>query len=236
MTPSQTPTLHNNVQVVLPTLADLHHDVQSAFKNDQLNTLLNQPPHQSWIKKHPMTKGEYLPIDKVEFMLTRIFQHWRIEILRFDALFQSVVVHVRLHYKNPVTGEWQYHDGVGACPVQTDAGQSAANLGAIKNAAVQMALPAAESYAIKDAAEKLGMLFGKDLNRKDTILFSGAYGEAPQQPQAATPPPAPVWDANNGVWITTEVKPYTQADIHKANSAYVAPVQNGNTLFNPSNL
>jgi hypothetical protein len=38
-------------------------------------------------------------------------------------------------------------------------------------------LPAAESYAIKDAAEKLGILFGKNLNRKDTIAFSGAYSE-----------------------------------------------------------
>jgi hypothetical protein len=32
-----------------------------------------------------------------------------------------------------------------------------------------MAAPAAESYALKDAAEKLGRIFGKDINRKDTI-------------------------------------------------------------------
>jgi len=31
------------------------------------------------------------------------------------------------------------------------------------------ALPAAESYAIKDAAEKLGQIFGSNLNRKDTV-------------------------------------------------------------------
>jgi len=39
------------------------------------------------------------------------------------------------------------------------------------------ALPAAESYAIKDAAEKLGIFFGKNLNRKDTVGFSGAYSK-----------------------------------------------------------
>ena len=33
------------------------------------------------------------------------------------------------------------------------------------------AAPAAESYAIKDAAEKLGKIFGKDLNRKDVIGY-----------------------------------------------------------------
>lgn len=176
-----------NNKVQLPTLAELHHDINAAFQHDKLNLLLNQPPHQSWIKKHPMTKGDYLPIDKVEFMLTRIFQQWKVEVLRFDALFQSVAVHVRLHYLNPITGQWQYHDGVGACPVQTDAGKSAADLGAIKNAAVQMALPAAESYAIKDAAEKLGSLFGKDLNRKDTVLFAGAYGSEQPTPNSAKP-------------------------------------------------
>ena len=37
----------------LPKLADLHHDVQAAFKNDQLNLLLNQPPHVAWLKKFP---------------------------------------------------------------------------------------------------------------------------------------------------------------------------------------
>lgn len=31
--------------------------------------------------------------------------------------------------------------------------------------------PAAESYAIKDAAEKIGKLFGKDMNRADQINY-----------------------------------------------------------------
>jgi hypothetical protein len=35
-----------------------------------------------------------------------------------------------------------------------------------------MALPIAESYAIKDASEKIGKLFGRDLNRKDTMGFA----------------------------------------------------------------
>ena len=139
----------------------------------------------SWIKKHPTVKvkdaqgnsvaASYLPIDKVEFLMCRIFQEWRVEIISYAAIFQSVSVHVRLHYKNPLTGEWSYHDGVGAAPIQTDAGKSAADLAAIKSAAVQIALPSAKSYAIKDAADHLGSLFGRDLTRKDTIQFAGAF-------------------------------------------------------------
>lgn len=178
----------------LPTLAELHHDPQQAFKNDQLNLLLNQPPHASWLKQHPTVKAknnhgqlvpaQYLPIDKVEFLLTRIFQEWRVEVKEVQALFQSIAVTVRLHYRNPLTGEWCYQDGCGASPVQTDSGKSAADLGAIKSAGVQMAVPSAESYAIKDAAEKLGALFGKDLNRRDIIMFAGAYSETQPLPMA----------------------------------------------------
>lgn len=185
----------------LPKLPELHYDVQEAFKNDQLNLLLNQPPHASWLKKHPMTDGMYLPIDKVEFLLTRIFQEWWPEVLQVQSLFNSVQVTIRLHYKNPLTGEWKSTDGVGAAPVQTDAGKSAADLGAIKTSAIQIAVPSAKSYAVKDAAENLGTLFGKDLNRKDTLMFAGAYND--------TANAAPVQ--------------LTQADIHAANANYQSP-------------
>lgn len=160
----------------LPSLEELHHDTERAFKNDQLNLLLNQPVPSAWIKDHPFAKNvKYMPIEKVEFLLTRIFQQWRVEVISYNQLFNSVACHVRLHYLNPISGEWQYHDGLGAVGIQTDAGKAASDLTAIKQDAVMKALPAAESYAIKDAAEKLGELFGKNLNRKDTLAFSGAY-------------------------------------------------------------
>lgn len=163
----------------LPTLKELHLAPDQAFKSDALNILLNQPVPSKWVKDHPMAAGvKYLPIDKVEFMLTRIFQEWKVEVVNYAALFQSVSVHVRLHYKNPITGEWLYQDGLGAVAVQTDKGASAADLSKIKSDAIMKALPAAESYAIKDAAEKLGTIFGKNLNRKDAIAFEvGSYSD-----------------------------------------------------------
>src|SRR5688572_3914627 len=107
----------------LPKLADLHKNPNEAFKNDQLNLLLNQPPSDDWTKKHPtatvkndkgdFVKAKYLPIDKVEFMLSYIFQQWRIEIKDIKLVLNSVLAIVRLHYLNPVTGEWSFHDGVG---------------------------------------------------------------------------------------------------------------------------
>ena len=169
----------------LPQLAELHHDINSAFKNDELNLLLNQPPHDKWIKQHPLAKvkndkgqevpSRYISIDKIEFLLTRIFQHWQVEVKEVGVMFNSVYCVVRLWIKDPTNGEWRYHDGVGAKSVQVDKGQSAANLAAIKDAAVMMALPSAKSFAIKDAAEHLGALFGRDLNRREIVMFSGSY-------------------------------------------------------------
>lgn len=181
--------------VNLPTMADLHHDPVMAFKNDQLNLLLNQPVPVKWQRDHPTAKKKndqgqqvpmvYIPIDKIEFLLTRIFQEWHAEILREGVMFQSVYVTVRLHYRNPISGDWHFHDGVGAVAVQTDAGKPASDLAAIKSAAIMMALPAAKSYAIKDAAENLGILFGKDLNRKDTFGFVGLYSDKDEIQKAA---------------------------------------------------
>ncbi len=157
----------------LPSLKELTLAPEQAFKQDQLNVLLNHEPPKDWVKGHPMISGVlYIPIDKVEFLLTRIFQEWRVEVINYQQLFQSVSVQVRLHYKNPITGEWNFHDGLGAVAVQTEKGASAADLSKIKSDAVMKSLPAAKSYAIKDAAEHLGKLFGKDLNRRDSIEFN----------------------------------------------------------------
>lgn len=170
----------------LPTIEELNYDPETAFKNDRLNQLLNVKPPESWLKSHPYINVKndegknvplkYIPIEKIEFLLTKIFQRWSVEIVSTGVMFQSVYVHVRLKVENPIDGTFIVQDGIGAANVQTDAGKSAADLQHIKSSAVMMALPSAESYAIKDAAEKFGRIFGKDLNRNN-ILGDNAYNQ-----------------------------------------------------------
>lgn len=166
----------------LPKLADLHYAPELAFKNDALKLLLNQAPPESWVKPHPFAKNKgvpvpYISIGRIEFLLDKIFSEWRVEVLNSTQLFNSVAVTVRLHYRNPVDGTWSYHDGVGAVGVQTDQGESASNLNAIKADAVMKALPAAKSYAIKDACDHFGQLFGRNISRPDSFDFKGSYSE-----------------------------------------------------------
>jgi len=114
----------------LPTLQELHHDPAVAFKMDQYNLLLNQPPHIDWVKTHPMAKvkddkgnnvpARYMPIDKIEFMLTRIYGGYSVEILREGMMANACFCTVRLHLKHPVTGDSFFMDGTGAKSVQVD--------------------------------------------------------------------------------------------------------------------
>jgi len=159
----------------LPTIAELTGDVELAFKNDQFNLLLNQEPPAKWIKKHPYIKDyNYVPIDKVEFLLKKLFKLYKIEVLKTGMLLNAVEVTVRIHYLHPVTSEWMFHDGVGAEELQTqkDSGNLKLDMSNINRGAIKMALPIAKTSAVKDAADHLGKLFGSDLNRKDTVAFT----------------------------------------------------------------
>lgn len=156
----------------LPTIAELTQDIETAYKNDQLNLLLNQQPPQSWVKEHPYIKGyKYLPIDKIEHLLRKIFKRYRIEITGQGTAFNGVWVTVRVHYINPVTGEWDYNDGIGAAQLQTKQGTSPSDLININNGALSMAFPIAKTVAVKDASDHFGSLFGANLNRKDVVEF-----------------------------------------------------------------
>lgn len=151
--------------------------VPKLAKMDDYLQLVNHDVPQQYVKNHPMAKGvKYLPIEIVEAFLTKLFQEWHVEVRREGQMLNSIYTTIRLHYKHPIGGEWKWQDGVGAAPIQTDKDKSAADLAAIKNDAIMKALPAAKSFAIKDAAENIGKIFGRDLNRRDAMAFTPAYG------------------------------------------------------------
>jgi len=174
----------------LPTLEQLISDesIEKRGKSTDLVVLLNQTPPKAWIAKHPFINKEitnergekqkvpfeYLPINKVEYLLNKIFIHYKIEVVKTGMLLNSVECHVRVHYKHPITNEWMFHDGVGAQEIQTkkDTGSLMMDMSNINKSAVQMALPIAKTLAIKDACDHFGKIFGSDLNRKDGIDYN----------------------------------------------------------------
>lgn len=160
----------------LPTLSELYDDIALVQKQNQLNIILNAEPKKEWVREHPFVKGlKYLPIERVEYLLTMIFTKWRVEIKEVKILANSILTIVRVHVKDPISGEWDWQDGSGAMPIQVAKGSGATEFDKMNSSAVQIGAPSSESFAIKDACEKFGRIFGKDLNRKENIDYDRLY-------------------------------------------------------------
>lgn len=157
----------------VPTLAELYEDKAATLKQTKLNVILSAEPKPEWVKTHPFVKDlKYLPIERVEYLLTMVFTKWWVEVKSVQLIANSVVVTVRLYVVNPMSGQTDWQDGIGAAPIQVQKGSGATEFSKMNSSAIQIGAPAAESYALKDAAEKFGKIFGKDLNRKDAIAYS----------------------------------------------------------------
>lgn len=220
----------------LPTIKDIQEDNPDAFGQGKLKTIVNQKTPTAWIKKHPLSGVAYVPVEKVEYLLDKIFARWKVEIKSIKPIFNAIEAEVRLWYWNPnisnylingnqlvydkegqpviVYGEWDYHDGVGAMPVQTDKGTSAADLGNIKSDAVSKAAPAAVSYAIKDAADHIGIIFGRNVSRKDSLDFVPTFTEDPYGGPQPTVVPTPTSSAVATAQAAgREIRPETPAPV-----------------------
>jgi hypothetical protein len=173
----------------LPNIEELYNDAQLVSKWNDLNKLTNCEPKKEWVKQNKFANNSnYIPIEIVEYLLTSIYVKWRVEVKGIMVIANSVVVTVRLWFLDPITGDWDWQEGVGASPIQTAKGAAATDFGQVNTSAVQMAAPAAETYAVKDAAEKLGKIFGKDLNRKDQVNYDTMmYGKFSQPEKQEIP-------------------------------------------------
>jgi len=185
--------------LILKATTDESLAIQFANQND-FQAALNVAPPATWCKVHPQTKTAYIPIQRIEWLLTQIFVQWRCEILSTVVMANSIVMTVRLHVFNPISKQWECQDGIGAAPISTEKGAAATDFTKILTMSVMQAAPAAKSYAIKDAAECFGKIFGKDLNRKDEVMYDGMEGrfnleekeDAPKLP--ALTPEHPMWN------------------------------------------
>lgn len=130
-------------------------------KVNDFNVTLNQEPQKEWVKTLKGTDIKYLPIERIEWLLTSIYGQFKYEVKSVLVIDNSVSCVVRVHYYNPVLDCWEWADGTGAAPLMATEGDMA----------VALALPAAKTFAVKDAVEPLGKIFGKDLNRADQIVY-----------------------------------------------------------------
>ena len=136
-------------------LEELYNGVGFIKEIENLDEILNSEPKKEWLKEHPQVRGfMYLPIERVEFLLTRLFNNIKIEIRSVISEDSRAVVTVRVNY-----GEGMFHDGIGAAQIS-------------KTQPAEMSFPLAKSLAIKDSCDFFGKIFGKDLNRNEVSIVT----------------------------------------------------------------
>lgn len=109
-----------------------------------------------------------LPITYVEHLLKKLyFGLYQIEVVSYGMLVNEITVHVRLRVYHPILGQWMAYDGLAAIPVSMDSGSKVSEfMMKKKTKALNLNLPAAYALAVKNAAKKIGKVFGGDLNRR----------------------------------------------------------------------
>jgi hypothetical protein len=144
------------------------------YNTDQINALQAFQKALSVKPKKVITETiggqtfQHIPIGAIENLLKKYyFGLYKIEIVDYRMIVNEVTCHVRIHVYHPILREWMFYDGIAAVPVQQDAGTRVNQfMETKKKDALHKNLPSAYSFAVKNAAKKIGSVFGADLNRK----------------------------------------------------------------------
>lgn len=134
--------------------------------------IINSEPRRSWIQVNKYSQNaKYIPIGIVEELLRAIYPAWEAaQVGEPKILGNSVVISVELRVFHPILKHWLSFPGVGAVPIEVAQGAHPTDWTQINSKAMHKNVPAALSYAINNAAKKIGRIFGSHLNRKDVTL------------------------------------------------------------------
>lgn len=135
------------------------------------NALVNSAPRGSWVKTNKYSQNaKYLPIRIVEELLNEVFPFWQAEQKGEPTILgNSIIISVQLKVYHPLLGQWLSYPGVGAVPIEVAKGAHPTDFTKISPKALHKNVPAALSFAISNAAKKIGKLFGSHLNSNESM-------------------------------------------------------------------
>lgn len=162
---------------------------QTQLKTDKLIQLqdfitkLNREPEQSELDRTPDGKAKTLPISFVEMTLDELFLgHWGTENFTSKVVANEVVGEIELWVIHPITGVRISRSGAAGIIIQVDKApddiqgkernQWALDVSNKKSNALDLGYPKLKAECVKNAAQSLGKVFGRDLNRKKSDVFN----------------------------------------------------------------
>lgn len=126
---------------------------------------INKPPRKT---KTDQKKGiVYITISEIEVLLDTIFfGQWQTEITQCLIVGNEIVMNIKLGIFHPITQQWIWRAGTASAMIRQVKDAKISDIDSkIKNA-VEMDAPHAKASAIKNAAQSLGNMFGRNLRRK----------------------------------------------------------------------
>lgn len=165
-------------------------------KQDQLIQLqnfiekLNREPDAGELDRTPDGKAKTLPISFVEMTLDELFLgQWGTENFTSKVVANEVVGEIELWVIHPITGREIRRSGAAGIIIQVDKApeeiqgkernQWALDILNKKSNALDLGYPKLKAECTKNAAQSLGKVFGRDLNRKKSDKF-----QAPIKPMS----------------------------------------------------
>ena len=155
---------------------------------------LNTEPNPTEFEKTPDGKASFIPISFVEMTLDELFfGQWSTENFKWSAITNEVQASIELVLTHPVTGEKIRRTGAASIVITVDSLTAEAkdkmtkqerNLYALnpenkKPNALDMGFPKLKAECVKNAAQSLGKVFGRDINRKQRDVFKPALKPIP---------------------------------------------------------
>jgi len=156
-----------NIPVKIPANNEI---MKLEYKDiEQFQMFLNKAPAKGEIKTNQYAgNSQYIPIAVIEQRLDEMYAGlWSVDTCQIQVIANSVVCTLCLKVMHPIAKMILRRSGVGAIPIQLNKGESEMSFSTIKSDAIRKNAPAAKSQALRNAAQSLGAIFGRNLNRED---------------------------------------------------------------------
>jgi len=148
----------------------------------KFQTRLNSQPSELAVESTPDRKAQTVVISHIEMTLDELFfGQWRTENFKWNAIANEVQGSIELVAVHPVTGFEIRRTGAASIIIMvdkvpdgvtgTERNQWALNPSNKKANALDLAFPKLKSECVKNAAQSLGKIFGRDLNRKNADQY-----------------------------------------------------------------
>lgn len=137
---------------------------------------LNAEPDPREFDKTPDGKANTLPISFVEMTLDELYLgQWEVSDVHTQQIFNEVVGTGILTVWHPITGRPLKRAGFGSVVITQDKDATIAEFNMTKKKnALDLSFPKLKAEITKNAAQTLGKIFGRDINRKSKDVFRPA--------------------------------------------------------------